>query len=339
MKRIMVAALAFSLLSLLTALVQPLHAQAPVSPATAATDALSQQAVVTTGSEPEQIDEGEIVRVNTTLVTVPIKVMDSKGKYVPDLRQEDFRIYEDGVEQQIAHFASMEEPFTVALLLDTSGSTRPYLKKIQEAAIAFIEQLRPEDRVMVIAFDDEIKPLSEATNDHQALSEVISGTRTGDGTRLYDVVDFVLNQRLSGISGRKAVVLFTDGADTKSQHASHASSVHTAEVSAALIYPIMYSQPLFDGRCPKAPAYLRELAERTGARSHLACETRELKRAFARIAQELRQQYSLSYYPKTAAREGQRCQIRVSVNQTNAVVRARDSYIYDPPGSMARTAR
>ena len=342
----------------------------------------------------EEVGEDDVVRVNTTLVTVPVSVMDRNGKYIPNLRQEDFHIYEDGVEQQVAYFAAIEKPFTVALMIDTSRSTRFRLEDIQDAAIRFVEQLRPEDRVLVVSFDDDIEVLTEATNDRNELRRAIRRTRTGGGTRLYDAVDTVINQRFNRISGRKAIVLFTDGVDTTSRHTDYASTIRDAEELDALIYPIQYDTyrdmrqddqiqqwpfprrpgiripnwpfpfpvpgpgrrqrwpwPLTDGggslsgvpfgvlraaprgrsrdEYRRAEAYLRDLAEKTGARLHRADDLRNLTQAFALIAEELRRQYSLGYYPKTHAQVGQRRQIRVRVNQPNLAVRSRDSYIYN----------
>src|SRR5712671_3157775 len=111
-------------------------------------------------SGPEEVDAGDIVKVDTTLVTIPVSVMDRDGRYVPNLRKEDFRVWEDGVEQQVAYFASTEKPFTVALVIDTSGSTRNKLEEIQDAAIAFVDQLRTDDRVMIVSFNDKIRVLT-----------------------------------------------------------------------------------------------------------------------------------------------------------------------------------
>src|SRR5262249_11833752 len=93
---------------------------------------------------PEEYGEGDTLRVDTMLASLPVCVMDRDGKFIPNLRKEDFRIWENGAEQQVAYFASPEKPFTVALVLDTSGSTRNKLEEIQDAAIAFVEQLRPD---------------------------------------------------------------------------------------------------------------------------------------------------------------------------------------------------
>jgi VWFA-related protein len=326
--------------------------------------------------------EDDIIRVETTLVTVPVTVMDRSGKYVPNLTQSDFHIFEDGKEQEIAYFNSTEQPFTVVLLIDTSRSTQFKLEDIQDAAISFVNQLRPADQVMVVSFDETIKTLTEPTNDRHELIRAIRRTRIGRGTALYDAIHLVLNHHIGNItSGRKkAIVLFTDGVDTTSRRATYAGTLHDAEEGEALIYPIQYdtyvdnrqdnqwpfprrdpgvivprwpfpfprrpwpfasgnASPLFmnamqGGRSReeyrRANNYLRELAQKTGTRVYQAETIKNVEEAFNLIAEELRRQYSIGYYPKNAAQSGQRRQIKVKVKQPNLVVRARDSYISQP---------
>src|SRR4030095_11228791 len=200
-----------------------------------------------TGNEPEEVEAGDVVRVNTTLVTLPVSVMDRDGRYIPNLRKEDFRLWEEGVEQNVAFFSSVDKPFSVVLMLDTSGSTRFRLDEIQDAAITFVSQLRQDDRVMVVSFDDSIRILSEFTSDRSRLRNAIRRTEPGDGTKLYEAVDLVMNQRLNSESGRKAIVLFTDGVDTTSRHATYASNVRDAEELDALIYPVQYNTYMDQG--------------------------------------------------------------------------------------------
>ena len=198
------------------------------------------QAPAAIPSGPEEVDAGDVIRVNTTLVTLPVSVTDRDGRYIPNLRKEDFRLWEDGVEQPVAFFSSVDKPFSVVLMLDTSGSTRFRLDEIQDAAITFVNQLRPDDRVMVVSFDDRVRVLAEFTSDRSRLRDAIRRTDPGDGTKLYEAVDLVINQRLNSVEGRKAIVLFTDGVDTTSRHASYASNVQDAEELDALIYPVQY---------------------------------------------------------------------------------------------------
>ncbi|HEX8473093.1 MAG TPA: VWA domain-containing protein [Pyrinomonadaceae bacterium] len=331
----------------------------------------------------EEVEDDAVVRVNTSLVTIPVSVMDRDGKYIPNLYKEDFRIYEDGVEQELAYFATVEKPFTVALVIDTSNSTAFKLEEMQDAAIAFVNQLRADDRVLVVTFDDGVRVVSEATSDRNALRNAIRRTRRGGSTKLYDAVDFVIKNRLNRIDGRKAIVLFTDGVDTSSQRASYQSTVRDAEELDALIYPVHYdtydrnadnggsswppsrrSPTIRIGRFPfplpiplpgggtiggggrgggggagssrseheLGSRYLRELADKTGGRQYEAHDLRYLTQSFAAIAEELRRQYSLGYYPKMQSAQAGRRQIRVRVYRPNLVVRARDSYIYKPSG-------
>ena len=177
----------------------------------------------------EEVGEDEVVRVSTALVTIPVSVLDRDGRFIPNLRKEDFRIFEDGSEQEVAYFATVEQPFTVALVIDTSNSTRFKLEDVQDAAIAFLDQLRPEDKALIVSFNDEIRVLSEVTSDRRQLREAIRRTRWGGGTKLYDAVDMVIKQRLENIKGRKAVVLFTDGVDTTSKRATSQSTIGDAE--------------------------------------------------------------------------------------------------------------
>lgn len=336
-----------------------------------------EQASITTNDGPEEVEAGDIIKVNTTLVTLPVSVMDRDGRYIPNLKKEDFRLWEEGVEQDVAFFAAVDKPFSLVLMIDTSGSTRFRLEDIQDAAITFVNQLRRDDRVMVVSFDDDVRVHSEFTSDRNRLRDAIHQTQTGNGTKLYDAVDMVINRRLSQVSGRKAIVLFTDGVDTTSRFASYASNVTDAEELDALVYPVQYdtfsdmggvsSWPgaggsgtindilgqIFGGmgrgrgsggggsnrrggsgtsrrEYETANRYLQEMAERTGARAYQADSMQNLASAFSKIAEELRRQYSLGYYPKNPAQAGQRRQIRVRVNQPNLAVKTRDSYVFNP---------
>jgi VWFA-related protein len=318
----------------------------------------------------EEVGEGDVVRIDTNLVTVPVSVLDRDGRFISDLRREQFNVFENGVEQKIAYFESTEKPFTVALLLDTSGSTFFHLWEIKEAAINFAKQLRPQDRVLVVTFDRLVMLLTEATNDRNVVTEVVERNAiTGFSTRLYDALDLVIKARLNKIDGRKAIVLFTDGVDTGSYQATVKSTLREVEELDALIYPVQYDTTDFveaqtrtnttivtttiRGRnlppqsssevtygAPKASGpgtsigdykladeYLHQLATKTGGRLYTANDRTQLSAAFSKIAEELRHQYSLGYYPQTTLQSGERREIKVRVGQPNVAVRARDSYV------------
>jgi Ca-activated chloride channel homolog len=318
----------------------------------------------------EEVGEGDVIRIDTNLVTVPVSVLDRDGRFISDLRREQFNVFENGVEQKVAYFESTEKPFTVALLLDTSGSTFFHLWEIKQAAINFAKQLRPQDRVLIVTFDRLVMLLTEATNDLNVVTEVIERNAiTGFATRLYDAIDLVIKARLNKIDGRKAIVLFTDGVDTASYQATFQSTVREVEELDALIYPIQYdttdfvdaqtrtnttivtttvrsknfptqssSQAIYGtpkasgpgtsiGDYKLADQYLHQLATKTGGRLYVANDPTQLSNAFSKIAEELRHQYSLGYYPQTTLQGGERREIKVHVDQPNVAVRARDSYV------------
>lgn len=290
------------------------------------------------------LDTDEIVRVDTNLVTIPVSVFDRNGLYIPNLRKEDFKIFEDGKEQQVEYFGTSEKPFTVVLLLDTSPSTEYEIDEIRAAARAFVDQLKPQDKVMVIEFDGNVHVLAEPTGDRPAIYKAIKKADFGWGTALYDAVNFSLSKRLNAISGRKAIVLFTDGVDTQSSKSNYDSTLALAEESDSLIFPIYYNTynrnqddatiwgPPPAGTTAREYAvgkkYLEELAAYTGGRVFRPEATPGgLRAAFEGIAEELRRQYNIGYIPTEDGKPGQRKQIKVRVNRPNLVLRARDSYI------------
>jgi VWFA-related protein len=319
-------------------------------------------------------DNDDVIRIETNLVTMPVSVLDRDGRFIPGLQQRDFKIFEDGVEQKVDYFQSVEQPFTVALLIDVSPSTQFKIHEIQDAAIAFVNQLRPADRVMVIAFDERMHLLTPPTNDRMRLRNAIRRAEFGNGTSLYDAVEMTIERELRQVSGRKAVVLFTDGVDTTSRRGAYASSLRASEESDALFYPIRYDTSRemgvgrgYPGRRGYPPVgrggrvsmadilgailmggnvniggggsgsssaeyetgqqYLETLAQNSGGRKFEAQSLYNLEAAFSGIAEELRRQYSLGYYPENAGQPGDRKQIRIRVMRPGVVVRAKNSYI------------
>ncbi|HKP45790.1 MAG TPA: VWA domain-containing protein [Pyrinomonadaceae bacterium] len=189
----------------------------------------------TPGAEPAI----ETVKVDTNLVTVPVVVTDADAKNVAKLRQEDFIVAEDGKPQQIALFATTRLPVSVVLLIDTSASTRDKLTVIQAAAIAFVEKLEPGDHVKVISFDSHVSELSPFSNDRAVLRAAINKTAPGQGTKLYDAVELAL-AKLRKLDGRKAIVMFTDGVDWRSDEASDYTTLRYLDEEGVTFYPIRY---------------------------------------------------------------------------------------------------
>src|SRR6266550_866937 len=326
-------------------------------------------------SSMKEDQEVDVIRVNTTLVTVPVSVRDRAGRYIPDLQKEDFQVYEEGIEQEIAYFATVEKAVTVVLMIDTSASTWSRLSQIKDAAKAFVEELRADDQVMVVSFARGLTIKCEPTSDRQKIRKAIDGTGRGLSTHLYDAMNKLMEKHLNHIEGRKALVLFTDGVDATSNDATYESTLHDAQELDALIYPIRYdtydpandkggsSAPPSSVRLPgilrkiplptigsssgggggagssradydRGESYLHELAESTGGRVYEAGKNLNyLRDAFSQIAEELGRQYTLGYYPRKKEGSGERRKIKVRVNKSEVVVRARDSYIYKGPST------
>lgn len=315
-------------------------------------------------------NDDEIIRVETNLVTMPVSVLDRDGRFISGLGQRDFKIFENGVEQKLDYFQNVEQPFTVIMLIDVSPSTQFRIEEIQNAAMAFVDQLRPADRVMVIAFDERVHVLSPATNNRALLRNAIRQTQFGDGTSLYEAVRFTIENQLRQTQGRKAVVLFTDGVDTTSKRQAYDTTIRESEEVDALFYTVRYDTSrdmnggwgggnypqrrrggggwggilgtilsggtIQMGRNPGGASaqeyetgkqYLEALSRNSGGRSFEAQTMYNVESAFSGIAEELRQQYSIGYYPDKVGQVGERRQIKIRVMRPAVVVRAKTSYI------------
>jgi Ca-activated chloride channel family protein len=318
-------------------------------------------------------DDGEIIKVSTQLVSVPVRVMDRKGRFIAGLKQDDFSVTEDGVAQDVSYFSTEEEPFTVVLMLDMSYSTTFKIAEIQSAAIAFIDQLRPVDKIAVISFDEDVHVLCQPTSDRKEIYRAIRSTKIATGTSLYEAVDLVMNSLTRSVDGRKAIILFSDGVDTTSRRSNDLANLSDAMELDALIYPIRYDTfadvqsmkkggvgrgvnvppipdptkpqstmdvllssiktagtPSSQGTTPeeyaKAAEYMDQLAIHTGGRLYEATSLTNLADAYSRIASELREFYSIGYYPKTERTDKKRS-IKVKVAREGVVVRAREEFI------------
>jgi Ca-activated chloride channel homolog len=341
-------------LSILVCLVSVPPANAQTRPQ--ADDQLKRESATSHGKDVQEVDDNDVLRVTTSLVKVPVTVRDRAGRYITDLKQEDFKVYENGAEQRVAYFGGVEEPVSVVLLIDVSCSiVKP--EDTIKAALTFIDQLRPADSVLPIAFGKNIYALlSKSTRDHTLLRERIVGLPDGkqtpcdNGTRLGDAVEFVINHVLRKSTGRRAVILLTDGRDSKlSKPGWGPRTLQAVSELGVPFYSVRLvgnNKPLFagwpgDSEAEKAKlrfenvdidGYIDELANLTGGRYFAMAQGEELKRNFQQIGEELRHQYMLAYYPDTAMEKQERRKIKVRVNKPKVSIRARDSYLYVPPG-------
>ena len=312
------------------------------------------------GAEQREIEQtGDIprYRVGVEMVSLPVVVTTDKGKRIKNLNKDDFVIYEDNVEQEIAAFAATDEPLAIALLLDTSGSTQKRLAEIQNAAIDFVNQLHPDDEVAVVSFAEEVRLKSDFSINRDRNERGIKMTRTGERTVLYEAVWLALEQVLKPVTERKALVLFTDGVDTGSMDSDKRETLKLSEETKATIYCVYYdterelsttgslnkqtfpqivinpqpqiirraggvgstSQDYMMGR-----AYLNELAENSGGLVLDGSE--DLRGSFAEIARELASQYSIGYYPTDAPRERKFRKVKIKMKNPDLHARTRKGY-------------
>ncbi len=306
----------------------------------------------------QNIKDDDVIKVETELVIVPTQITERHGKPVGNVGQREFKVFEDGIEQEIAYFSAEEQSFTVALVLDMSYSSVFKLSEIQAAALAFVNQLRGGDKVLVVSFDEKVRVLCEATNDRKILRLAVEGARIASGTSLYSALDTVLNEKLSGVSGRKAIVLLSDGVDTESPKLTAADILRESAATDVLIYPIQYdtyddvqksrkenAQVFYDDNdrpyavmSPKvkgereadyreADEFLMTAAANTGGRVYRVSSAADLQKALAKIAAELRQIYVLGYYPNSEREIGANYAVKVRVYRPNLTIRARSNYV------------
>jgi len=302
----------------------------------------------------EEINDDDVIKVTTNLVTSNALVIGRDRKFIPTLRREDFRVFENGVEQPIASFAAVDRPFDVALVIDNSRSTAFELRYIKLAAIAFVAKMRPNDRAAIIAVSEDLGAAITLTNDRQSLIQSIEKIRLAGATRLYDAVDFAINQTLISAQGRKAVILLTDGVDTGSRKATYENNLSDILSSGVQMYSVQFStseaafnqasrirRPPPEGSgfnridYQTADAYLHQVAELTGTTLFPAPSLSDLDAAVANISDELHNEYTIGFYPRSAGKPGEVRQLEVRVNQPWLNVRARTTYSFG--GNVAVT--
>jgi Ca-activated chloride channel homolog len=338
--------------------------------------------------DPES-DQDEPIRLKADLVSITASVTDRNGRAIKSLKIEDFNIYEDGAKQRITHFAATEEPFTLMLMLDISGSTRDDIALMKKAAKNFLAELRADDRVGVIVFSREIEMIAEFADSRarvEAEIDRIAAFNGGDsyqftsktGTSFYDALYLAVEDSpLKDAEGRKAIVCMSDGVDStslkaykdvaalaeKSQASIYFLELNTEQATlAGLLKPrtdmgyLNFSQSQINryydaydadsierhrprelmtpetrreinaGLYKIARRELREMSERTGGRDYPVRTLADLAEVYKQVADDLRSQYSISYYPSNTAHDGRWRAIRVEARSPGATVRARSGY-------------
>lgn len=295
---------------------------------------------------PEEISEGDVIRVDTELVSVNVSVIDRGTNHgVNDLTKDDFRLYENNAQQEIAHFESASAPFNLMLLIDLSGSTTKVVELIKAAALHFVEAARPFDRIAIVTFAGGQVVVSPLTTDHDALRRRIGGIQRPEGsTKLYDSVVFAVDEtfREAKDSRRNAIVVISDGLDSVMPNVTGEGStltyqemlrrvkefdgvlysIWTDTQSYVPLSPLDIQQETFD----LAHDQMKELADAGGGAFYECEQLSDLAGAYDRVVADLGTLYTLSYRPTNKVRDGSWRTIRVNVNRSNTVARGKRGY-------------
>jgi len=283
-------------------------------------------------------DQNDVISVETNLVMIPATVYDREGRYATNLKKEDFQVFEDGVEQEIELFETVDKPFTIMFLLDKGSSMSKNLAESVRAANLFFTQLRPADELIAAAFAENIELLFPVTKVDAVKKGIrIRQNRFESQTYTFYAVDYAI-KKLRKIKGRKAIILFSDGLGVE-RYSSAQDNLRNAAENDILIYTIQFQTPslVSPANAPKkvleridfANNYMRDLAQETGGRFFQVDDTTNLENAFKSVADELGRQYSLGYYPKRSADNAQNGlrSVTIKMRQPNLKGQARTSYL------------
>lgn len=270
---------------------------------------------------------------------VPLNISVSDGtRFVTDLEEEEFEVFEDGVKQNVSFFSRRQQPIALAILLDTSNSMEDKLATAQQAAAGFAKRLRPEDVAEVIGFSTQVRILQTFTSDAAAVERAIRETTADGSTALYNAI-YISLKELKKIKAkseedirRQAIVVLSDGDDTSSL-LPYEEVLELAKRSETAIYTIGIRPPDLGRATFKEAEYvLRSLAQETGGRSFFPTSVHELPKIYDSISQELSTLYSVAYASKNPSKNGKWRRIVVRVTRAGLVTRTRQGY-YGPSGS------
>jgi len=288
------------------------------------------------------------LKVNVQVVNLFFNVKDKRGALIPNLKKEDFQISEDGKPQTIKYFAAdSNQPLTLGILIDTSGSQTRVLPMEQEVGATFLRDvLTPKDMAFLINFDINVSLLQDYTNDPARLRRAMEQTRINDGggsgaggiagagqgtipvfrpkgTLLYDAVYLASNEKLEKETGRKALILLTDGGDDGSDE-TLANAIQAAQKAEVIAYVIMIADR---ANFRAGDSEMRKLAEQTGGRViDVGNNEKKLRKAFDEIGEELRSQHMIGYVPTNTAMDGKYRKLEVKTTNPDYRIQARKGY-------------
>src|SRR5687768_1190199 len=285
---------------------------------------------------PQAPDRSQVFRAGVEIVSLNVTVTDPQGRYLTDLGQDEFNVFEDGAKQELTYFNRSNLPIALSLLIDSSASMEQRMENAQEAAIGFAKRIRPQDMAQVVDFDSRVEIKLGFTNKPDELESAIRTTAAGGSTALHNAV-YISLKELAKIKAknpdeirRQAIVVLSDGEDTSSL-VSFEEVLELAKRSETAIYTIGL-QPRETSALKgfrEAEFVLRQLAQETGGRAFFAQKIEDLKDVYAKIADELSSQYSMGYASKNAKRDGAFRRLVVQVGRPNTTARTKRGY-YGP---------
>jgi VWFA-related protein len=296
------------------------------------------------GQEEQREEERPQFRVSVDTVSLAVTVLDEEGRLAPELPQENFQIFEDGVEQQIQFFSRGELPLRMVILIDTSGSMRSKLTLAQEAAVRFVRSLKPGDEVQVVEFNDRVLTLAEFTSDFDRVEEAIRGTEATGATSLYNAIYVSLKDlHRDGTEelDRRAIVVLSDGNDTKSV-LGFEDVKEQARKSSVVIFSISLratEEDLVKDKYRNAKYELDMLARESGGVSYAPEKIGDLSGVYEQIAIELKSQYSLGYVSTNPATDGAWRRLQVISKAPGTEIRTRPGYFAPRPARRSRRPR
>ncbi len=286
---------------------------------------------------------GDTIAIETTEVLLPVTVRDLTGQFATNLKAEDFVIYENGIQQPISSFALKRLPVHVVLLIDTSSSVTRELEDFKASALNFINQLDPDDKICLIRFDDKVELVQDWTNNHNTLKRAMNRLATGMFTKFNDALYLAAKEQLGKVTGRKAIIVLTDGIDSGRGSTTSERAFRTLVEEETAVYVVSktriqgqsdrekleyykknYSasaanQLRIDGlkmsleELEKSELNLMRIAEETGGRIFLPESFDDLGNAYQQVAEELRSQYVIFYTPTDPTADGSYRSVRVKV--------------------------
>lgn len=297
-----------------------------------AVPAFSQQAA-DSARQPAGAEEETTFRADTRLVVLHASVVDKSGRLVTNLPQAAFRVFENNVEQPIRTFRREDVPVSLGLVIDNSGSMRDKRKRVEAAALAAIKASNPRDEVMVVNFNDEAYDDSSGfTADIKRLEEAITKIDSRGGTAMRDAVNMTMDfLKKKGKHDKKLILVITDGNDTASSQINLEGLVQRAHESEILLYFIGLLNEEDRGQAKQAKRAMEALAKASGGSAVFPDTLEEVETVALAMAQEIRNQYIITYTPTLQTLDGTFRQIRVTANGPNRpTVRTRSGYYATP---------